>query len=111
MKKLSRALGQNLLPKEYLPFLDLVKRGVPKQAVKNKLMSMNLDPSIIDKPYSGPIINTNKNKLMDDINKMNFKLNKTSDIKTIHKSKSIYEAPSLRFCRFCIYIYIYIYMY
>ena len=63
--------------------------------LKNKLMSMNLDPSIIDKPYSGPIINTNKNKLMDDINKMNFKLNKTSDIKTIHKSKSIYEAPSL----------------
>lgn len=36
----------------YGKYFDLLKKGVPKQAIKNKLIALNLDPGIIDKsPY------------------------------------------------------------
>lgn len=82
-------------PSEYIPFLDLIKRGVPKQAVKNKLMTLNMDPTILDKSYSQINIklnNTSKNKLMDEIKKGNFKLQTSTQQKNITPT---YEAPTL----------------
>jgi len=107
-------------PPEYLPYFDLVKRGVPKQAVKNKLISLNMDPTVLDlsvintssigitsissisissPSISSISINTLphhsnlKNNLLKQICGGNFKLNKNK--RSPPKTKSIYEAPSL----------------
>lgn len=80
-------------PSEYIPYFDLVKRGVPKQAVKNKLLALNMDPSILELSYTAPLIKKTNTQLMEQIRCGNFKLNK---IKCSNNSKkSIYEAPTL----------------
>jgi hypothetical protein len=111
----------NNIPTGYEPYFDLLKKGVPKQAVKNKLISLNMDPNVIDIPPAPPVppplappappvppltplppINLlqpkPKNKLLTEINKGNFKLKKVS--KNIKKTTSIFKAPSLDEIRF-----------
>lgn len=57
----------------YNKYFDMIKKGVPKQAVKNKMLLDNLDPSIIDKPVSNNLSKCNAimSNLHNDIS--NFK--------------------------------------
>jgi len=87
----------------YEKYFKMLKRGVPKDAVKQKLLLDNLDPSIIDKPK---LFNTKKNlnknnsknnSLLSEI-KLGIKLKATAPNKENDKSKIKYEnsfAPSL----------------
>lgn len=84
---------------DYSKYFNMLKRGVPKEAIKQKLKLDNLDPSIIDNNRANNRSNINKfnplSNLLSDI-KNGPKLKKRSPIqhdKKITKSNSF--APSL----------------
>jgi len=101
----------------YQKYFDLAKKGVPKQAIKNKMVIDGLDPNILD-TYTGnvnppktnnihntpllPILQKNThNPFLAEIKKNNFNLKKNSNHENSDNSddnddNNTFKAPSLK---------------
>ena len=90
-------LPKNTNKEKYAKYFNMLKKGVPLFAVKQKLIIDKLNPNILDNPNDIIIDNNNNNNnksmLLNSILSRNFKLKETTT--TNNNNKKQYKSKSL----------------